>query len=69
MAPLGNEDVRWLDITMNNPYGVVGIERIGNLDSKRQTVSISIGFPAMRCFSVSPSRNSIDDPVRSVGMA
>src|SRR5271167_3343400 len=36
MPAFGNEDVRRLDIAVDNPFGVRRIQRIGNIDSYRQ---------------------------------
>src|SRR5262249_319660 len=33
MTPLGNEDVRWLDVPMNNTLCVRGVQSVRNLDS------------------------------------
>ena len=57
---LSDENVRGLDVAMNDAFGVGGIQSVGNLDRQtEQNIAISMGFPAMRCFSVMPSRNSI----------
>jgi hypothetical protein len=34
MAPIGHEDVRGLDVAMNDPLGVRGIERVGDLNTQ-----------------------------------
>ena len=60
MSALGDEDVCGLDVAMDNAGGVCRIQCVGNFDSQRQSrVSVSRGRPAMRCFSVIPSRNSM----------
>ncbi len=46
------------------PFGVRGIQRIGDLDAEREQFSSPCGLPAMRCFSVWPSRNSMAMKVR-----
>ncbi len=58
VSALGHEDVRRLDVAVNDALGVRGVERVGNLDGQRQN-SVSSGRPAIRCFSVTPSRNSM----------
>ncbi len=60
VSALGDKDVGGFDVAMNDALGVRGIESVGDLDRQRQTsASISSGCPAMRCFSVMPSRNSM----------
>ena len=60
MPALGDEDVRRLDVAMDDAFGVSGIQRIGNLDRQtRAAHPCPEGRPAMRCFSVVPSRNSM----------
>jgi len=59
MASLGDEDVRGLDVPVDDAFGMRGIERVGNLDPQPSRTSVSMGLPAMRCFSVMPSRNSM----------
>src|ERR1039458_1780753 len=36
MSALGDENVCWLDVPMNNTSSVSGVERVGDLDSQRQ---------------------------------
>jgi hypothetical protein len=59
MAALGYKDVGGLDITVDNAFRVSRVERIGDLDRQPNSTSVSTGLPAMRCFRVTPSRNSI----------
>ena len=61
MSSFCNEDVAGLDVTMHDPLGVRSIERVGDFSRKGRSVSVSIARPAMRCFNVIPSRNSIDE--------
>jgi hypothetical protein len=56
---LGEEDIGGLDVAMNNALGVRCVESIGDFDRQISNWSVSSGRPAMRCFSVSPSRNSM----------
>jgi len=56
---LGEEDVSRLDIAMDNVSRVSGVERVCDIDRNREKNFRPRGRPAMRCFSVSPSRNSI----------
>ena len=56
---LGHKDVGWLDVAMDDPFGVGGIERVCNLDASESSVSSSIGRLPIRCFSVCPSRYSM----------
>ena len=42
------------------PCGVRGIQRVGDFDGEvEQLARVESGLPAMRCFSVAPSRNSM----------
>ena len=50
-------DVGRLDIAVDDSLGMCSVEYIGYLDAR--TVSMSNGLPAMRCFRVRPSRNSM----------
>ena len=59
MAPLGYEDVRGFDIAVYDSGRVRCIEGVGNLDSQRQDSFGSSGLAPMRCFNVTPSRNSM----------
>ena len=60
-----DENVRRLDVAMNNALAVRGIQRVGNFDGRdRAAISSPIGRPAMRCFRVTPSRNSIEMKAR-----
>ena len=60
VTALGDEEIRRLDVAMNDAVGVRGIEGVGDFDGREpEQSSISIGRPAMRCFSVTPSRNSM----------
>src|SRR5208337_1258240 len=36
MAPVGDKDVRRLDVAVNDPLGVGGVERVRDLDTERQ---------------------------------
>ena len=38
MSSFGNEDVCWLNVTMDDARGVSGIERVGDLDTQREDV-------------------------------
>ena len=60
VAALGDENVRGLDVAVDDAFGVRRIERIGNLDGQieQQLRSLS-AVRAMRCFNVMPSRNSM----------
>ena len=44
---------------MDNVSRVSGVERVCDIDRNREKNFRPRGRPAMRCFSVSPSRNSI----------
>ena len=59
MATLGDEDVCRLDVAVDNTFSVSGVERVGDIDCNRSRTSGSSGRPAMRCFSVTPSRYSM----------
>ena len=59
MAALGDEDVCGLDVAMDDAFAVGGIQRVGDFDGEPSRTSISSGRPAMRCFSVTPSRYSM----------
>ena len=49
MPALGDEDVGGFDVAVDDTFGVSGIERIGNLDSKRQQ---HLGFQRTPCDAV-----------------
>jgi hypothetical protein len=36
MPPLGDEDIRRLDVPVHDPLGVGRVQRVGNLDSERE---------------------------------
>ena len=36
MAALGNKDVGWLNVAVNDAFGVSGFERLGNLNAKSE---------------------------------
>ena len=60
VATLGDENIGGLDVAVNDAFGVRGVKRIGNLNAERQARSrCPRAVPAMRCFSVTPSRNSM----------
>ena len=44
---------------MDDASGMGSVERVGDFDGQASSTSVSIGRPAMRCFSVIPSRNSM----------
>ena len=48
MPALGDEDVRGLDVAMNDAFGVRGIQRVGNLDGQVES-SVSISRAGRRC--------------------
>ena len=54
-----NEDVGRLDVAMDNFFGVRGVERVGDLDGQGEQGLGVHGWPEMRCFRVTPSRNSM----------
>src|SRR5215471_10821370 len=58
VAALGNENVCWFDVSMDDTFQVRSIQTVGHATSNNG--SSSMGRPcAMMCFSVLPSRNSI----------
>jgi hypothetical protein len=59
MSTLGDEDVRGLDVAVDDAFGVGGVESVGNLDSDGEQASRSIGRLPIKCFRVLPSRNSM----------
>ena len=66
---LSHENVRRLDVPVNDALRVCGIQRVGDLDAERSTVSISKGLPLIRCLSVEPSSSSMamkDSPCSSI---
>jgi hypothetical protein len=69
VTALGHEDVRWLDVPVNDASFVRGIKCIRNLDGKVYRLSMDRGLPVMRCFSVCPSMNSIAMNSRSPSSA
>ena len=44
---LGDENVRGLDVAVDDAFGVRGVERIGNLDGEREQLRFPAG--ARRC--------------------
>ena len=60
MIALSHEYVCRFNVAVNDPFGVSGVERVGNLDSKRQDqLHLQWAVRKMRCLSVTPSRNSM----------
>ena len=59
MAAPRDEDVGRLDVAMNDAFAVRGVERVGDLRGEIEQQSVSIGAPAIWCFRVTPSRNSM----------
>jgi hypothetical protein len=57
VVALGDKEVRGLDVAVDDPLRVGGVERVGNLDCEIQEDIGLDGF--LRYFSVTPSRNSI----------
>ena len=59
-AALGDEDVGRLDVAVDDALGVRGVQRVGDLrwPARAARRSVAAG-PAMRCFSVRPSSNSM----------
>ncbi len=59
MAPHGDEDVRQLDVAMDDPLSVRRVERIDQLHASSRTMSVCSVPPAIRDRKVSPSSSSI----------
>ena len=60
VSAFGDEDVCRLNVTMNNALAVCRVQPVGDFDGQiDSSSSVSNGRPAMRCFSVLPSRNSM----------
>src|SRR5213594_1699860 len=55
----GDEDVRRLDIAMDDPFGMRRISASVTSMATASQRSISSGRPSMRCLSVVPSRYSM----------
>ena len=65
VAAAGDEQIRRLDVAVDDPGGVRGVERVGDLDRQRQQRDrCRARAPPMRCFSVIPSRNSMTRKAR-----
>ena len=60
MTTRADEDIRRLDIAMNDARAVRGIQCVGNFDSEREhSFQIQPAMPGESSFSVEPSRYSI----------
>jgi hypothetical protein len=56
---LGNKDIGWFDVAVDNAFPVRRIEPVGNLNGQIENGIYFDGRPAMRCLRVTPSRNSM----------
>ena len=61
VSAIGDEDIRRLDVAMNDALGMSGIERVGNLDAEVNTSDRfeglpDDGFPQRLCLPDTPSR-------------
>ena len=60
LAPRGHEDVRRLDVAVDDALGVRRVQPVGNLNAQVQHfLGLEQLAAAMRCFSVWPSRHSM----------
>ena len=59
VTSLGDEDIRGLDVAMDDALGVRGVEGVGDFNGEREHSLHFQGRPAIRCFRVMPSRNSM----------
>ena len=56
---LGDEDVGGLDVAMNDAFACAASSASAISIASGSSCSVSTGLPAIRCFSVMPSRNSM----------
>ena len=59
VSALRDENVGRLDVAVDDAFGVSGVERVSNLNRQAEQYIRLHGLPAMRCFKVIPSRNSM----------
>ena len=59
MPSLRQKDIRWFYVTVHDPGGMSGIQRVGNLDSQRKNQLSLQRTTRDLVFSVMPSRNSM----------
>jgi len=65
VAALGDEDVRGLDVAVDDPFGVRGIERVGNLDCEPEEHIGLDGFAR----DAMPQRHAVEKLHDDEGMA
>ena len=59
MSSFRYENIRGLDVAVNNAFRMGSVEGVGDLDTQLEKSFHIHRAPAIRCFSVKPSRNSM----------
>src|SRR6266576_2281600 len=64
LAAGGHKNIGWLDVAVDDAFGVRGVQRVGHLAPRSRSKSSGRGRPAMRSRRVWPSRYSMTRKLR-----